>query len=369
MSARYLLASMLLLMTPALLGVAGKVAPCDPAGADFCGLERAEDVAPLPGSYWLAISTGSTVVPLLFIDASSGRRLPVTLGPAGRPTGRTSRSGASGASACPGAPAGLRAGGNDVKRTGHGWRLAVLNRAAPGTQPRDGEERVELFDLAMGDGAPQATWVGCVPIPAALALNDVALAPDGSLFGSHQFDRPATPDAAAATRRQWLAGEPTGYAVHWTRRGGWERVAGTDVSFANGIAVSPDGRALAVAGTYSSAVLRVDLRNHEVRRMPLPLTPDNVTALPNGHFLVAGHTGIPVTGIDPCRDPQAVPCGFPFAIVDVGPRGELRRVFEHDGSRIPGASVAVPAHGRLYLGSFFGDRVTVVAPQPEASSK
>ena len=124
--------------------------------------------------------------------------------------------------------------------------------------------------------------------------------------------------------------------------------------------MSSDGRSLAVAGTYSSALLLVDRRSGTVRRVPLPHTPDNVTALPDGHFLSAGHTGVPVTGVDPCRDPKAVPCGFPFAIAEVDREAQVRVRFSHDGSRIPGASVAVPHDGQLYLGSFFGDRVTVV---------
>ncbi len=102
-----------------------------------------------------------------------------------------------------------------------------------------------------------------------------------------------------------------------------------------------------------------------MRRVALPHTPDNVTALADGSFLSVGHTGVPVTGVDPCRPAQSVPCGFPFSVARVMPgrdaaTPQTRVLFEHDGSRIPGASVAAPHGGRLYLGSFFGERVTVI---------
>lgn len=355
----------LLVSLAGLLGVAGPVAPCDAQSGDFCGLPRAEDLVFVPGTDWFAVSSDTPGAPLQFIDARSGRRRPVALPFEVAPPAATRRGAAAGAPNCPGPPTHWRAGGNDLKRVAGRLRLAVLNRVEPGSPVHDGDERVELFEVTPGRDGPAARWVGCVPIDARWALNDIALAPDGALYGSHQFDRPASPEAAAATRQKWLAGEPTGYAVAWSPAAGWQRVAGTDVSFANGIAVSSDGRRLAVAGTYSSALLLVERRSGAVRRVPLPHTPDNVTALPQGRFLSAGHTGVPVTGVDPCRDPKAVPCGFPFAIAEVDPDAQVHLRFSHDGSRIPGASVAAPHDGRLYLGSFFGDRITVVPLPPD----
>ncbi|MCU0761152.1 MAG: hypothetical protein MUF07_18390 [Steroidobacteraceae bacterium] len=351
-----------------LLGVAGPVAPCDPAGTDFCALPRAEDVVFLPGGSWFAVSSAAPDAPLQFIDAATRRRrplvLPFRLGDAPRARTAPGRRAGSwgGAADCPGPPAQWRAGGNDVKRHGRVLRLVVLNRAETGATVRDGDERIELFDLSPDAAGPQARWVGCVPVPARWSLNDVALAPDGTLYASHQFDRPRSPGEAAATRQRWLSGSATGQVVEWTHRGGWRAVPGTALSFNNGVAVSPDGRTLAAAGTYSSAVLLLERRSGRVRRVALPHTPDNVTALEDGRFLSTGHTGVPVTGVDACRDPGAVPCGFPFAVAEVGGDGSVRVVFEHDGARIPGASVAAPHGGRLYLGSFFGDRVTVVEP-------
>jgi hypothetical protein len=356
-----------------LLGAAGRVPPCDSAGADFCGLERAEDVAFLPGTDWFAVSNASPGSPLALIDARSRRRITVgaVLAPSPATPGETvarAAPGTDGAAECPGPPRQFHAGGNDVRRVRRDeYRLVVLNKPAAATPAAQAPEpdRIELWSIVFQAGEPRARWLGCVLVPAAFSLNDVALAADGTLYGSHQFDRPGSPADAALTRQQWLYGRDTGYAVQWRRGDGWSKVAGTDLSFANGIAVSRDDRVLAVAGTYSNALLLLDRRSGITRRVPLPHTPDNVTALVDGSFLSVGHTGVPVTGVDPCRPAAAVPCGFPFSVVHVtaaldGDASRTRVLLEHDGSRIPGASVVAPHGGRLYLGSFFGDRVTVI---------
>jgi len=254
-----------LLSLAGLLGVAGRVPPCAPDSADFCALERAEDLVFVPGTNWFAVSSAAPQSPLTFIDASSRQRVPLA-----PPFATTA---ATGAPDYPGLPTQFHAGGNDLRRVQGRLRLAVLNRTPAGmTTTPSTPDRIELF----------------------------ALAADGTVYGSHQFDRPASPDAAAATRQKWLAGQPTGFAVQLTRAAGWARVPGTEVSFANGVAVSRDDRLLAVAGTYSAAVLLVDRRRGTVRRVDLPHTPDNVTALVDGSFLSVGHTGVPVTGVDPC---------------------------------------------------------------------
>ncbi len=363
---------LIVLSLGALLGVAGPVAPCDPEGADFCGLERAEDVVFLPGTSWFAVSNASSAAPLVLIDSRSRRRVAIAAplesvadGVSGAGSVGSGTPGAAGAADCPGPPAQFRAGGNDARRTGGSIRLVVLNKPEPGPASTAAPDRIEFLSIAFRGSAPRARWLGCVVVPAAWSLNDVALATDGTVYGSHQFDRPASAAEAAATRQKWLDGSPTGHAVQWRRSDGWTRVPDTDVSFANGIAVSRDERLLAVAGTYSKALVLRDRRTGTTRRVPLPHTPDNVTALADGSFLSVGHTGVPVTGVDPCRPAAAVPCGFPFSIVQVSPgrdggAARTRVLVEHDGRRIPGASVAAPHGRRLYLGSFFGDRVTVV---------
>lgn len=331
---------------------AGPVPPCDTAGHDLCGIDRPEDLATLESSRWLVVSNASTNEPLLLVDPRSQRRVPAMLEPDSRRR--------DGDPACAVPATRLIAGGNDLRRTSRGLRLAVLNRAGP-------RERIELLSLRERDG--RTRWLGCVEVPARYAINDVALGPDGALYASHMFARPASEADATALRRAFLERRPTGFALAWRADTGWRELRGTELSFANGIAVSRDGKWLAVSGTYSQALVVVRIGNGSggggaATRLALPLQPDNLSPVGPTSFLVTGHTGVPVTGVDACRAPNPIPCGFPFAVALVEVSGAAKVVYAHDGTAIPGASVAVQRGRLLYLGSAFGDRITLVSTRP-----
>lgn len=308
---------------------------------------------------WLLVSQDSEAAPLAFLETSTGRRVPAVRVP-------VPVSVPAGASRCPGPPARIEAGGNDVRRVAGHRLAAVLNRLAPA--------RVELFGIAFdASGVPGLRWRDCVPVPEGVVLNDVALGPGGDLYASQMFDPPRDAGAAAALRARFLAAQATGRALRWTADTGWRPITGTDVSFANGIAVSRDGRWLAVAGTFDQAVLLLRRerggRSHSAPiRVALGLQPDNLTRRGAAGFVVAGHTGVPVTGVDPCRGLRDAPCGFPFAVsaIDAGRaaagRVAVTRVLDDDGLATPGASVAVATRSGLYLGSAFGDRVALRSP-------
>jgi hypothetical protein len=344
------------------LATAGKIAACDPNGPDFCDLQRPEDIAFIPGSDWMAVSNASSDAPMVFINAVTRKRVSLTTPLS--VAADTPQSGFSDTSApdCPGPPTQFRAGGNDVKLVGKHIRLLVINRQEGGKTVSPAEEggRVELFSIDMSSGAPQAHWLGCFPVPQPFNLNDVAIGPRGEVYASHQHDRTHSKEEYAALREKFLAHVKTGYTIEYKHGTGWTKVEGTDMAFANGVGVSLDDRVLAQAGTYSEAIALVDRRTGVARRVSVPNTPDNITPLKGGGFLVAGHSGAPVTGIDPCRVPEGFPCGFPFAILKVDLNEHVTVVYETDGTHMPGASVAVLHKKKLYFGSAFGDRVAVV---------
>ena len=178
------------------------------------------------------------------------------------------------------------------------------------------------------------------------------LADDGTLYATHMFTRATTPLQAEELRQKFQSRQATGYAVRWRRGKAWQKVSDSEVSFANGIALSGDGRWLAVAGTFDQALRLLDLKGEiAARRIELPLQPDNLTPDGKDHFLVAGHTGVPVTGVDPCRAATAKPCGFPFAVAEIASSdGVVEVVNEDDGARTPGASVAVRDGEKLQIG-------------------
>jgi sugar lactone lactonase YvrE len=321
---------------------AGPVPPCDFAGNDLCGIDRPEDLATVDGSRWLVVSNASATESLLLLDLHGGRRVPATLEPDPRQR--------AGDPECAAPRGRLVAGGNDLRRVNGSLRLAVLNRAATA-------ERIELLSVRERDG--RTRWLGCVEVPARYAINDVALGPDGTLYASHMFERPASEADATALRRAFLERRPTGFALAWRADTGWRELRGTELSFANGIAVSRDGKWLAVSGTYSQALVLMPVEGGPARRLELPLQPDNLSPVGPASFLVTGHTGVPVTGVDACRAPNPIPCGFPFAVAVVEATGSAQVVYAHDGTAIPGASVALQRGQLLYLGSAFGDRITI----------
>jgi hypothetical protein len=334
-------------------GAGGRVPDCDPNGRNFCALPGVEDIAFLPRSDWML--TGS-----MFVNSRTKQRVPFAL-PFGTPAKRPSQRFADlSAPDCPGLPTTFHPGGNDIKRVGSEIRLVVINAGdRSSAQPRS-EVRIELFSVDITNGVPQPHWLGCFPVPAEYGPNDVAIGPRGDIYFSNANSRTNSPDEAQAQRQKWLAREATGYAVQWRRGEGWVKVAGTDVPFANGVGVSHDDRTFAVAGTYCQCLILVDRRTGAVRRVPIGVSPDNITPLKRGGWLAQGNTGAPVTGVDPCRPPGNRPCGFPMAVVHIDPKGIVTYLFEDDGSRIPGPSVAVLHGEELFMGSAFADFVTVI---------
>ncbi len=350
------LAALLLSFAGLVRGAAGPVPPCDPNGPNFCDLESdAEDIAFIPGTDWMLVGGP------LFINVRTKRRIPLAMPFTVSKEAPPHRYADVSAADCPGPPTYFRAGANDIKRVGSQVRMVVINRADPKTVPPEQiGGRVELFLVELVRGVPEPRWLGCFPVPLPYSLNDVAIAPDGTIYASHQFERTSTREEAEARKQKFLAHEPTGYAIEWKHGAGWTKVPGTDVAFANGVAVSLDGRQFAVGGTYCECLVLVDRRTGARRRVPIGVAPDNITPLTAGGFITEGQSGAPVTGVDPCRGPGTRPCGFPISVVEIDPRGLVTDLLDSDGSRIPGASVAVLHGGKLYLGSAYADFVTVV---------
>ena len=152
--------------------------------------------------------------------------------------------------ACPGAP-------DETKFSAHGLSL----RAGSASEHtlyvvHHGErESVEVFKLTAGPAAPSLTWVGCVLYPAGVLGNGVAALPDGA-FAASNFLRTDDPKAAD----KLTAGQPEGGVLIWRPKTGWEDLpAAAAISADNGVAASPDGKQLFVAGTGDETVVRLPL--------------------------------------------------------------------------------------------------------------
>ncbi len=339
-----------------LLLAAGAASPnLPPCRGTLCGFDRPEDISRIPGTSWMVVSQQRPTQPLVLVDTSSPHaRRAVGIPSLGRAT--------IGEAACARPPDAVHPRGHGVGRMNGERVLALINAGPP--------QRIELFRIEVRGATPAVAWSGCIDVPAGLLLNDVALSNNSTLYATHMFTPPSDEAAAAALTADFVAARPTGHAVRWRAGEGWSRLPGTALSFANGIAISSDDHTLAIGGTFDQAVTLLDLKTGARLRVPVSLQPDNISPrapqdLPNkfpGDFVVAGHVGVPVSGIDPCRPAAALPCGFPFSVASIGRDGTVVVLFRHDGTMLPGASVAMPAGDQLFVGSAFGDRLAKVKP-------
>ncbi len=97
--------------------------------------------------------------------------------------------------------------------------------------------------------------MGCVLYPAGVFGNGVAALPGGAFAASIFL---STDDPKAADKL--TAGQPEGGMLIWRPKTGWEDVpAAATISADNGVAASPDGKQLFVAGTGDETVVRLPL--------------------------------------------------------------------------------------------------------------
>jgi hypothetical protein len=233
-------------------------------------------------------------------------------------------------------------------------RLLVINRM-----------RVERYRATVSGDDVTLGWEGCVDIPPEVAPNDIAALGDGGFVLSHMYSKPRT----TFTDLKLLLGLNTGAAWRWTRAGGWARIPHSEAAFANGIQVDPATGRIYIASMYSQRIIAIDPDgSHRQVSARIPMQNDNLSWTPDGRRLIgAGHSGVGILGTRPCRDLHGQPCSFPFAVISMDPKTlEFETLYRYRTGHIPGPSVAILKDGRLYLGSFFGDRITIVTPERQA---
>ncbi|MBM4192133.1 MAG: hypothetical protein FJ196_03620 [Gammaproteobacteria bacterium] len=216
-------------------------------------------------------------------------------------------------------------------------------------------ESIEIFEI-IDDGLEVALKArGCVLAPPDATTNDVVVLSDGGFRVSDSFRRGE--NMVVSGLRMRFGSHRPGFAWEWRPGKGYSRVIGSDTGYANGIESSPDGRYLYLNGYFENALIKVDTmtgqRVGEVRVMG----PDNVTWSEDGRLLVASHHASTFDLIK-CLGIERGNCGFRFQIVEVDPESLYSRVIlDQQGPPIGAATVALPFKGRLYLGTFAGDRI------------
>ena len=321
---------------------------CEPAGgvAFVCGPINAEDLVLVPGTDWIIASGMATGAGFYLIDAPSG---------AFSPLATRVRHDASMYPQCSAAPAPgeFESHGLHIRPAGEGRStLHVVGHGA--------REAIEVFEVDARGARPTLTWKGCVPMPDGLAANSVAALADGSIVATVLF-------LGGTTFADSVAMRPTGAVFEWSPGDSeFTKVEGTELPANNGIEVSADGREIYVASSGFQTIVAFSNTNpaRELRTTgQLPITPDNVHMGPDGQLLTAGmKNDVPECGGPPGPEHSieilaSCPRGTIAIAVDPATM-EHRILFETPAfAEFSNATMVLPAGGRLWVGTFSGNRV------------
>jgi hypothetical protein len=321
----------------------------------LCGFADPEDMAVIPGTPWIIVSQQSPAdgdSGFALIDTRDLRVSNITSHDIDTSTRDTKEN-------CYGQP-------HHYKFGGIGIRAASGHIALVAIQHQDNtSDAVAFFTILVTSGEPRLQWTGCVLAPLPLFLNDVAALPGNGFAATHMFDRALAAKDPKQQKQRFLEGVNTGYVVTWWPGKGWQKVPNSEGCFPNGIDASADGHTLYMAETYGHRINAIAIDGANRRGVRLAMQPDNVTVTSRGDVIVAGGTGVPMVSTDGCAKFRPQGCGFPSAVEHVDFKTSVvTTLFADDGTRVPGASVGILAGKRLFIGTSFGNRVTVVPIPP-----
>lgn len=326
---------------------------CLPAGdlRFVCGPKNAEDLVRVPATNWIIASGMAPDVAIYLIDAERktwAGAWPADAVPARQDMERYG--------ACPGAPD----PGNFIS---HGLNLqpGAAGHSTLHVVGHGGREAIEVFDVDANGAQPALTWTGCVVLPEGMAANSVASMVDGTLFTT-------VPLHPGRTIAEAIAGRATGAVYRWSPGdSGFTLVQGTELPYANGIEMSPDGREFYVASSGLSTVIAYS-NSQPARQLRttglLEFIPDNLHRADDGSLITAGLVADdPVCGSarGPAEFDLAVfaACPRPFVVQAIDPRSMERKDLARGPAnpRFSNITMALPVGGELWIGTFAGDRV------------
>lgn len=332
-------------------------AACDPdSGLTFiCGLTNAEDLVQVPDTPWIVASglaEGAHTEGHIYLVNAHDRTVQVLL-----PGQTVYQQDTDTFGACPGAP-------DETKFSAHGISLGVGSASErPLYVVHHGErESVEVFKLKAGAVAPTLTWVGCVVYPAGVMGNGVAALPGGAFAASNFI---STNDPKAADKL--TAGQPEGGMLIWRPKTGWEEIPeAATISADNGVAASPDGKQLFVAGTGDETVVRLSLAETPGGSagsravIKTGFHTDNLRWGSDG-FLYAAGARDTVANLFACAPNTTQRCTSPFSVMRIDPVTlQVREVVRHPGGpNFGAASTALRIGDEYWFGTPHGDRIAI----------
>jgi hypothetical protein len=218
-----------------------------------------------------------------------------------------------------------------------------------------GRESIEMFELTMAGSNSSLTWRGCVLAKEETSLNDVVGLSNGDIIFSRMSREGGTFEMLKST-----IGMDTGDLWRWNEISGLHIIPGTDASQPNGLEISADERFIFANMYMEKEVWKIDAKTGKTVAIASVNNPDNSAWGTNGNLIVASHTDS-MMNMFICFKLQTKPCGASFEIISVDPNTmTTERVYQHSGAPMGAATIAVPQAGRVYLGSFAGDRLISV---------
>jgi hypothetical protein len=297
------------------------------------GFENPEDLAEIPHSQWVIVSSWQDDGYVSAVHRSNERVIEVYPGTTPRADQDMELYGD-----CPGpVTEGFYAHGISIKPGRHRTHTLYVVR-------HNAREAIEVFEVNARGRQPELTWIGCMlpPEDVALGFNSVAWLPDSDGIA---VTSPATDDV-------W----------EWDPVAGWSEVPGSQGIHPNGIEVSPDGQWYYVGGWRTETLYRISrgATPVQVDSVPVGFHIDNLHWDDHGNLLVAGHQATEQAVIDcittgPCED-------IVSKVVRVDP--ELRRVeeiFSYPTDELLAlGTTAIEVKNRIWVGGLAGEHIAVI---------
>ncbi len=345
------------LVASARTALAQEADDCAPReGFEFvCGLDNAEDLAPVPGTRWIIASRMMPGGSLVLIDAPSRSWKQVEFTAPGPVDARVFPH-----CAAPPEPAGFVSHGLSLRgaKDGH-FTLYVVGHG--------GREAIEVFDVDASGETPLLTWTGCVPTPDRLEANSVVALKDGSLLATVPLD-------AGRSIPEAIGGSATGAVWAWSPGDvSMSRVEGTDLPYPNGIEISRDEQTFFIV-TSGAATFEAFSNTRPARRLrasqPMDFVPDNLRRGPDGGLITAGLVvqdascgNVSAAAFD-LADFAACPRPFVVRSIDPDTLAMTDLVRAPRNQNFSNITVGVVVDNELWIGSFGANRVAVTALKP-----
>ena len=203
---------------------------------------------------------------------------------------------------------------------------------------------------------PALEWRGCVTFPEYAVLNDVAALPGAGFAVTHMYQR----ESQTMAQFKSMLGLNDGHVWLWYPGKGASILPNSSARLPNGVEVAEDGRSIWVNNYIDQEVKQYAIPSGDVLSSVHVPNIDNSAWLPDGRLLLASHK-FPL-GMMRCFGVTEGTCAAGYELIAVDTvAGTTETLFSSSDDELFGpATVAVEYKGKLYAGSFSGDRLAEI---------